>query len=145
VGDLHHHFRCQLLLHGFGEECSKPVPACRACSPIGPPRFDKASRALGAERTDRPDTEKITTHPDARLHALRHTFLTEAAEYTDPFTLQYVAGRDNIKTTMRYVHPREAAFHKLFARLADRQRPEERIGCKKSVQNPVPFEMPWQN
>ncbi|SPF42491.1 hypothetical protein SBA1_460088 [Candidatus Sulfotelmatobacter kueseliae] len=24
---------------------------------------------------------------------------------TDPFTLQYVAGHDNIKTTMRYVHP----------------------------------------
>ena len=39
------------------------------------------------------------------LHALRHTFLTEAGEYTDPFTLQYVAGHDNIKTTMRYVTP----------------------------------------
>lgn len=50
---------------------------------------------------------KISTHPDAGLHALRHTFLTEAGEYTDPFTLQYVAGHDNIKTTMRYVHPRE--------------------------------------
>jgi integrase len=49
--------------------------------------------------------KKITTHPDAGLHALRHTFLTEAGEYTDPFTLQYVAGHDNIKTTMRYVHP----------------------------------------
>jgi integrase len=46
--------------------------------------------------------------PDAGLHALSHTFLTEAGEYTDPFTLQYVAGHDNIKTTMRYVHPREA-------------------------------------
>src|SRR5271169_3346843 len=49
--------------------------------------------------------KKIKTHPDAGLHALRHTFLTEAGEYTDPFTLQYVAGHDNIKTTMRYVHP----------------------------------------
>src|SRR5208282_4207445 len=49
--------------------------------------------------------KKIETHPDAGLHALRHTFLTEAGEYTDPFTLQYVAGHDNIKTTMRYVHP----------------------------------------
>jgi integrase len=76
--------------------------------------------------------KKIKTHPDAGLHALRHTFLTEAGEYTDPFTLQYAAGHDNIKTTMRYVHPREAAVHKLFARLADLQRPEERIGCKKS-------------
>jgi len=36
------------------------------------------------------------THPDAGLHTLRHTFLTEAGEYTDPFTLQYVAGHDNI-------------------------------------------------
>jgi len=86
--------------------------------------------------------KKIKTHPDAGLHALRHTFLTEAGEYTDPFTLQYVAGHDNIKTTMRYVHPREAAVHKLFARLADLQRPEERIACKKSVQNPVQLEMP---
>ncbi len=48
------------------------------------------------------------------------------------------------KTTMRYVHPREAAVHKLFARLADLQRPEERIASKKSVQNPVQLEMPSQ-
>jgi len=89
--------------------------------------------------------KKIKTHPDAGLHALRHTFLTEAGEYTDPFTLQYVAGHDNIKTTMRYVHPREAAVHKLFVRLADLQRPEERVECKKSVQNPVQVEMPSQD
>jgi integrase len=56
--------------------------------------------------------KKIKTHPDAGLHALRHTFLTEAGEHTDPFALQYVAGHDNIKTTMRYVHPREGAVHK---------------------------------
>jgi hypothetical protein len=62
--------------------------------------------------------------------------------YTDPFTLQYVAGHDNIKTTMRYVHPRDAAVHKFFARLADLQRPEDRIACKKSVQNPVQSEIP---
>ena len=89
--------------------------------------------------------KKIETHPDAGLHALRHTFLTEAGEYTDPFTLQYVAGHDNIKTTMRYVHPREAAVHKLFARLADLEQPEERVACKRSVQNPVQFEMPSEN
>jgi len=76
---------------------------------------------------------------------MRHTFLTEAGEYTDPFTLQYVAGHDNIKTTMRYVHPREAAVHKLFARLADLQRPEDRIACKESVQNPVQSEIPSQD
>jgi len=76
---------------------------------------------------------------------MRHTFLTEAGEYTDhtdPFTLQYVAGHDNIKTTMRYVHPREAAVHKLFARLADLPRAEESIACKKSVQNPVQLKIP---
>jgi hypothetical protein len=58
-------------------------------------------------------------------------------EYTNPFTLQYVAGHDNINTTMRHIHPREAAVHKLFARLADLQQPEQRIACKKSVQNPA--------
>jgi hypothetical protein len=28
--------------------------------------------------------------------------------------LQYVAGHDNIKTTMRYVHPQANAVQKLF-------------------------------
>ena len=82
--------------------------------------------------------KKIKTHADAGLHALRHTFLTEAGEYTDPFTLQYVAGHDNIKTTMRYVHPREEAVEKLFVRLGNLERPEGRVECKRSVQNPVP-------
>jgi integrase len=86
--------------------------------------------------------KKIKTHPDAGLHALRHTFLTEAGEYTDPFTLQYVAGHDNIKTTMRYVHPRKDAVHKLFVRLGELERPEAGAECKKSVQNPVQWEMP---
>jgi hypothetical protein len=61
---------------------------------------------------------------------------------TDPFTLHYVAGRDNIKTTMRYLHPQEVAVHKLFARLADLKQPEEGVACKGSVQNPAQFEMP---
>jgi hypothetical protein len=69
----------------------------------------------------------------------RHT------DHTDPFTLQYVAGRDNIKTTMRYLRAREAAVHKLFARLANLEQPEERVACKRSVQNPVRFEMPSEN
>jgi hypothetical protein len=30
--------------------------------------------------------KQIKPHSDAGLHALRHTFLTEAGEYTDPFT-----------------------------------------------------------
>jgi hypothetical protein len=48
--------------------------------------------------------------------------LTEAAEYTDPFTLQYVAGHKNIKTTMRYVHPQANAVDKLFGRLGHMRR-----------------------
>ncbi len=63
-------------------------------------------------------------------------------EYTDPFTLQYVAGHDNIKTTMRYVHPREEAVDRLFTRLGDLERPETRVECKRSVQNPVQSVMP---
>jgi len=85
---------------------------------------------------------RIKTHCDAGLHALRHTFLTEAGEHTDPFTLQYVAGHDNIKTTMRYVHPREDAVEKLFARLGNLPRPETRVECKRSVQNPVQSQLP---
>ncbi len=45
--------------------------------------------------------DKIKLDPDAGLHTLRHTFLTEAGEHTDAFTLQYIAGHDTIKTTMR--------------------------------------------
>jgi hypothetical protein len=86
--------------------------------------------------------KKIKTHPDAGLHALRHTFLTEAGEYTDPFTLQYVAGHDNIKTAMRYVHPREEAVEKLFVRLGDLERPEGHVECEGSVQNPVQWDGP---
>jgi site-specific recombinase XerD len=78
---------------------------------------------------------QIQPHPDAGLHALRHTFLTEAGEYTDPFTLQYVAGHDTIKTTMRYVHPREETVRKLFVRLGGLERPI--AGYAGSVQNRV--------
>jgi site-specific recombinase XerD len=86
--------------------------------------------------------KQIKTHPDAGLHALRHTFLTEAGEHTDPFTLQYVAGHDNIKTRMRYVHPREEAVRKLFVRLGALERPEAGVDRSRSVQNPVQWKMP---
>jgi hypothetical protein len=78
---------------------------------------------------------RLDPHPDAGLHALRHTFLTEAGEHTDPFTLQYVAGHDTIKTTMRYVHPREETVRKLFERLSGLERPL--VGCVGSVQDRV--------
>ena len=75
--------------------------------------------------------KKIKTHPDAGLHGLRHTFLTEAGEYADPFTLQYVAGHDSIKTTMRYVHPQADAVQRLFVRLAAIDRNEIRLRKRK--------------
>jgi integrase len=81
---------------------------------------------------------RIHPHPDAGLHALRHTFLTEAGEHTDPFTLQYVAGHDTIKTTMRYVHPRAETVRKLFERLGGLKRPL--VGCAESVQNRVQWD-----
>src|SRR5437899_11029993 len=60
--------------------------------------------------------DKIKTDPDAGLHTLRHTFLTEAGEYTDAFTLHYIAGHYTNKTTMRYVHPPGAAVSRVPAR-----------------------------
>jgi len=69
-------------------------------------------------------------------------FSTEAGEHTDPFTLQYVAGHDTIKTTMRYVHSREDAVEKLFARPGNLPRPETHVECKRSVQNPVQSGLP---
>ena len=44
--------------------------------------------------------------PDSSA-CMRPRLKPEAEEYPDPFTLQYVAGHDNIKTRMRSVHPRE--------------------------------------
>jgi len=45
-------------------------------------------------------------HPDAGLHALRHTFLTEAGRHTQSVkALQKLAGHSRIETTMRYIHP----------------------------------------
>jgi integrase len=50
--------------------------------------------------------ETCSFHPDAGLHALRHTFLTEAGRHTQNVrALQRLAGHSRIQTTMRYVHP----------------------------------------
>src|ERR1700716_1147128 len=61
--------------------------------------------------------DKMKLDLDAGLHTLRHTFLTEAGEHTDAFTLQYIAGHDTIKTTMRYVHPRAESVSRAFGRI----------------------------
>jgi site-specific recombinase XerD len=48
-------------------------------------------------------------HPDAGLHALRHTFLTDAGRYTKNVkALQRLGGHFRIQTTIRYVHPDES-------------------------------------
>lgn len=50
--------------------------------------------------------ETCSFRPDAGLHALRHTFLTEAGRHTQNVrALQRLAGHSRIQTTMRYVHP----------------------------------------
>jgi hypothetical protein len=67
--------------------------------------------------------DKIMVDADAGLHTLRHTFLTEAGEYTDAFTLQYIAGHDTIKTTMRYVHPRAESVSRAFGRINRKKKP----------------------
>lgn len=55
--------------------------------------------------------ETTSFHPDAGLHALRHTFLTEAGRHTQNVkALQKLAGHSRIETTMRYVHPEDAAM-----------------------------------
>jgi hypothetical protein len=106
----------------------------------GEPRSGSLRR--GAQGQAGQIRKKIKTHPDGGLHALGHAFLTESGQHTAPFTLQYVAGHDNIKAAMRYVPLREAVVHKLFGWLAELQRPEERVACNKSVQNPVQLEIP---
>jgi integrase len=69
--------------------------------------------------------DKIKIDSDAGLHTLRHTFLTEAGEYTDAFTLQYIAGHDTIKTTMQYVHPRAESVSRAFGRINRKKRPAQ--------------------
>jgi site-specific recombinase XerC len=51
----------------------------------------------------------LSFHPDAGLHALRHSFLTEAGRHTQNVrALQKLAGHSKIETTMRYIHPDDA-------------------------------------
>ena len=53
--------------------------------------------------------------PDAGLHTLRHTCLTEMGRNTDTFTLQKIAGHSRITTTQRYVHPQQVAIKAAFS------------------------------
>ena len=62
-------------------------------------------------------------HPDAGLHALRHTFLTEAGRHTQNVrALQKLAGHTRIETTMRYIHPDQEDVVEIAARVQEARR-----------------------
>jgi hypothetical protein len=160
-------------LHGGGDLCRNqprhlavnPSRTLRSACLLRPSQFHCGARAGARVRPavlrtafqsflTRPkhhcDSPQLPRHPNliapTQFSGLPRCWLRNRGHrHTDPFTLQYVAGRDNIKTTMRYLRAREAAVHKLFARLANLEQPEERVACKRSVQNPVRFEMPSEN
>jgi integrase len=77
---------------------------------------------------------------EAGLHALRHTFLTEAGRCTQNVkALQRLAGPSRIETTMRYIHPSQADQDAIAGQVqrARQQRAQER--AKQSVEAiPVP-------
>jgi integrase len=50
------------------------------------------------------------------LYTLRHTCLTNWGEYMDPFRLKKYAGHRDLKTTRRYVHPRDESTEEAMAR-----------------------------
>ena len=59
-------------------------------------------------------------HPDAGLHALRHTFLTEAGRHArNVKALQRLAGHSRIETTMRYIHPDQEDMMEIAARVQE--------------------------
>src|SRR5215469_5133315 len=60
--------------------------------------------------------ETCSFHPDAGLHALRHTCITEAGRHTQNVrALQRFAGHSQIQTTMRYVHPDQSDMLEIAA------------------------------
>jgi hypothetical protein len=56
--------------------------------------------------------------------------------------LQQVAGHDTIKTTLRYLHPRDDAVESGLPERGNLPRRVTRVECKRSVQNPVQSETP---
>jgi integrase len=50
------------------------------------------------------------------LYTFRHTCLTRWAPHMDVFTLQYLAGHSDIRTTRRYVHPQQQDTLRAMAR-----------------------------
>ena len=56
--------------------------------------------------------EWVQTNPDAEPERSASYFSDRGLLLHALFTLQYGAGRDNIKTTMGYAHARENALHR---------------------------------
>jgi integrase len=68
--------------------------------------------------------------PDAGLHALRHTALTEFGKYTNNVkALQRLAGHSRIETTARYLHPEQSEMDRIasFAQRAREERAAEAL------------------
>ena len=76
--------------------------------------------------------------PDAGLHTLRHSFLTEAGRYSKNIrALQLLAGHANIQTTMKYVHPDAADAAEIAAQVQAAREARTLAGTPK-----VPTEVP---
>ena len=138
--------RRKLLVEGEVKQVLERLIAASECDYVFTNPRDPSKRLRGwvlEEQMSRV-REAIRPHPYAGLHALRHTFLTEAGEYTDPFTLQYAAGHDTIKTTMRYLHPRQETVRKLFVRLGGLETQPAQAACTGSVQKRVQWTAPFE-
>ncbi len=128
--DTHQALVAPVLLHGLGNVLLDRLVGIR-------------ERIVHIDRKHHQDT------PGRRTSRPATHFLTEAGEYADPFTLQYVAGHDSIKTTMRCVHPQADAVQRLFVRLAAIDRNELRlrkrkvstVGAKSGAATTVPQEL----
>jgi integrase len=75
-------------------------------------------------------------HPGSGLHALRHTFLTEASRFTQNVrALMRIARHSQVSTTMRYIHPEERDIVAISATL---QRERQRREREHATAAPVP-------
>ncbi|HYD16734.1 MAG TPA: tyrosine-type recombinase/integrase [Candidatus Nanoarchaeia archaeon] len=79
----------------------------------------------------------LNLNPDAGLHTLRHSFLTEMGRKTDSFTLQKIAGHARITTTQRYVHPQQDAIADAFAARESRVPTKLPTSASKEQKEPV--------
>lgn len=79
------------------------------------------------------------------LYTFRHTCLTRWAPHMDVFTLQYLAGHSDIRTTRRYVHPQQQDTLKAMARARKAQRGHTSRHTAKKTPKPKGTESPVSN